>query len=113
MLTRRRGAVEARRAHNPKVAGSNPAAATSLPPLPEGVPERPPPASGALSGGIAQVVEQPAHTRYVPGSIPGTATAAAHGSDLPPGERVAAVARIRRSVARSEERRRGKYRSWR
>ncbi len=25
-------------------------------------------------GGIAQMVEQPAHTRYVPGSIPGTAT---------------------------------------
>ena len=44
------------------------------------------------------MVEQPAHTRYVPGSNPGTATTPAH---LPPRERVAAVARVRRLVARA------------
>ncbi len=138
-LPGRRGAVAARRAHNPKVAGSSPAAASfptrssvargtpvsftggrcalspprqsrrsSLPtrrdesrrltrlvgchdacPLRRrvtiagasryllgvrggnGVPLRP-------FGGIAQLVEHPAHTRYVPGSNPGAATNAAH-----------------------------------
>jgi tRNA(Ile)-lysidine synthase len=50
------------------------------------------------------LVEQPAHTRYVPGSTPGTATAAAHGSSLPAGERVAAVARVRRAVATAVDR---------
>ncbi len=46
----------ARRAHNPKVAGSNPAPAT------------------IFYGGIAQVAEQAAHTRYVRGSNPRAAT---------------------------------------
>ena len=75
ILCERRGAVEARRAHNPKVVGSNPTAAISFP--------------SALLGGLAQVVEQPVHTRYVPGSNPGTAT-------MPGSVRDAAAARARR-----------------
>ena len=54
-------------------------------------------------GGLAQVVEQPVHTRYVPGSSPGTATS--HGSYLPPPQRVAAIARLRRAVATAVDRR--------
>jgi tRNA(Ile)-lysidine synthase len=48
------------------------------------------------------VVEHPAHTRYVPGSNPGTATWA---RQLPPGERVAAVGRVRRAVASAADQR--------
>ena len=48
------------------------------------------------------MVEQPVHTRYVPGSSPGTAT---HGASLPKNERVAAVARVRRAVAAAADRR--------
>ena len=57
-------------------------------------------------GGIAQVVEQPAHTRYVPGSIPGTATTALgpRHVPLPPEERRREVARVRREVARALDR---------
>ena len=61
--------------------------------------------SGALYGGIAQVVEQPAHTRYVPGSNPGTATGSGHGSALPVEQRAAAVSRLRRAVATACDRR--------
>jgi tRNA(Ile)-lysidine synthase len=51
------------------------------------------------------VVEQPAHTRYVPGSNPGTATGAGRRAQLPPAERVAAVSRVRRAVATACDRR--------
>jgi tRNA(Ile)-lysidine synthase len=47
------------------------------------------------------VVEQPAHTRYVPGSNPGTATT--HGSALPAAERAVEVGRVRRAVARAAD----------
>jgi tRNA(Ile)-lysidine synthase len=57
----------------------------------------------ASLGGLAQVVEQPVHTRYVPGSNPGTATPAP--SRLPATERQAAVARVRRAVATAVDRR--------
>lgn len=63
----------------------------------------------ARLGGLAQVVEQPVHTRYVPGSSPGTATN--HRPDeparspLPEAARVAAVARVRRAVATAADRR--------
>ena len=49
------------------------------------------------------MVEQPVHTRYVPGSNPGTATPAP--SRLPAAERQAAVARVRRAVATAVDRR--------
>ena len=55
----------------------------------------------ARVGGLAQVVEQPVHTRYVPGSSPGTATI--HGGVLPEPARVAAVALVRRAVARAAD----------
>ena len=84
--------MAARRAHNPKVVGSNPTAATTLLRLDA---HRAP---AELPGGIAQVAEQAAHTRYVPGSTPGTA------SRLSPAERVPAVARVRREVARALDR---------
>ena len=58
-----------------------------------------------LPGGLAQVVEQPAHTRYVPGSNPGTATTPSTSGILPPRERTAAVARVRRAVATAADRR--------
>ncbi len=58
-----------------------------------------------LPGGLAQVVEQPAHTRYVPGSNPGTATTLETPGTLPPRERTAAVARVRRAVATAADRR--------
>jgi tRNA(Ile)-lysidine synthase len=51
------------------------------------------------------VVEQPVHTRYVPGSNPGTATTPGNSGALPPRERVAAVARVRRAVAGAADRR--------
>jgi tRNA(Ile)-lysidine synthase len=51
------------------------------------------------------VVEQPVHTRYVPGSNPGTATTHAASGTLPPRERTAAVARVRRAVATAVDRR--------
>lgn len=63
----------------------------------------------ARLGGLAQVVEQPVHTRYVPGSSPGTATN--HRPDeqarstLPEAARVASVARVRRAVATAADRR--------
>ena len=50
------------------------------------------------------MVEQPAHTRYVPGSNPGTATGSRHGSSLPVPERAAAVSRVRRAVATAADR---------
>ena len=83
--------MEARRAHNPKVVGSNPTAAISFP--------------SRLLGGLAQVVEQPVHTRYVPGSNPGTATMPGASGRLSPRERTAAVARVRRAVASCADRR--------
>ncbi len=48
------------------------------------------------------MVEHPAHTRYVPGSNPGTATPAHR---LPPAERVASVGRVRRAAAAAADRR--------
>ena len=51
------------------------------------------------------MVEQPVHTRYVPGSNPGTATTPGTSGALPPRERVAAVARVRRAVAAAADRR--------
>lgn len=48
------------------------------------------------------MVEQPVHTRYVPGSSPGTATT---GGRIPEAARVAAVARVRRAVAIAADRR--------
>ncbi len=51
------------------------------------------------------MVEQPVHTRYVPGSNPGTATTPGHGGTLTPRERTAAVARVRRAVATAADRR--------
>ena len=55
------------------------------------------------------MVEQPVHTRYVPGSSPGTATnpgpAEPERSRLPEAARVAAVARVRRAVATAADRR--------
>ena len=48
------------------------------------------------------MVEQPVHTRYVPGSSPGTATSSGR---LPAEARVAAVARVRRAVATASDRR--------
>jgi tRNA(Ile)-lysidine synthetase-like protein len=59
----------------------------------------------ALLGGLAQVVEQPVHTRYVPGSNPGTATTPGSTGTLAPRERTAAVARVRRAVATAVDRR--------
>ena len=63
----------------------------------------------ARRGGLAQVVEQPVHTRYVPGSSPGTATNhrpdQPAGSPLPEAARVAPVARVRRAVATAADRR--------
>lgn len=63
----------------------------------------------ARLGGLAQVVEQPVHTRYVPGSSPGTATNHRPGEParrpLPEAARVAAVARVRRAVATAADRR--------
>src|SRR5580692_11887297 len=61
--------------------------------------------SSALLGGLAQVVEQPVHTRYVPGSNPGTATTPGLSGTLAPRERTAAVARVRRAVATAVDRR--------
>jgi tRNA(Ile)-lysidine synthase len=58
-----------------------------------------------LLGGLAQVVEQPVHTRYVPGSNPGTATTPRGTGTLAPRERTAAVARVRRAVATAADRR--------
>lgn len=58
-----------------------------------------------LPGGLAQVVEQPVHTRYVPGSNPGTATIPGLSGTLSPRERTAAVARVRRAVATAVDRR--------
>jgi hypothetical protein len=75
ILVPRRGAVAARWAHNPKVVGSNPTAAISLPRLSWCF--APAILTSSVSrqrGRIAQLVEQPAHNRYVPGSIPGAAT---------------------------------------
>ena len=61
------------------------------------------------TGGLAQVVEQPVHTRYVPGSSPGTATNQRPEdparSPLPAAARVASVARVRRAVATAADRR--------
>lgn len=80
----------------------------------------------ASRGGLAQVVEHPVHTRYVPGSSPGTATTrtpdaakdrtrdafrgrvplqAQAREPLPPQARVPAVARVRRAVATAVDRR--------
>ena len=59
----------------------------------------------SLLGGLAQVVEQPVHTRYVPGSNPGTATTPRMSGTLAPRERTAAVARVRRAVATAVDRR--------
>jgi tRNA(Ile)-lysidine synthase len=61
--------------------------------------------TSSLLGGLAQVVEQPVHTRYVPGSNPGTATTPAAAGSLAPRERTAAVARVRRAVATAVDRR--------
>ena len=49
------------------------------------------------------MVEQPVHTRYVPGSSPGTATS--HGSSLPVAARAPAVAVLRRAVSTAADRR--------
>src|SRR5437660_2122580 len=62
----------------------------------------------APHGGLAQVVEQPVHTRYVPGSSPGTATPKGgppRTPQLTPAERTAPVARVRRAVATAVDRR--------
>ncbi len=58
-----------------------------------------------MLGGLAQVVEQPVHTRYVPGSNPGTATTSGGRGTLTPIERTAAVARVRRAIATAADRR--------
>ena len=61
-----------------------------------------------MFGGLAQVVEQPVHTRYVPGSSPGTATPKGgppRTPQLTPAERTAPVARVRRAVATAVDRR--------
>ena len=95
--------MAARRAHNPKVVGSNPTAAIfgNQPLFDVMRPANRETTDHNSYGGIAQLVEQPAHTRYVPGSTPGTASypAAQHGSNLPREQQTASIARLRRAVS--------------